>query len=72
MLRPWGGGQDWIQEQTLVLLAHDPVLFLHICLAYTVTQADSIKRNSSETEEHLRLTVAAAENVVFGRSGVVD
>lgn len=55
-----------------MLLAHDPVLFLHICLAYTVTQADSIKRNSSETEEHLRLTVAAAENVVFGRSGVVD
>lgn len=55
-----------------MLLAHDPVLFLHICLAYIVTQADSIKRNSSETEEHLRLTVAAAENVVFDRSGAVD
>ena len=55
-----------------MLLAHDPVLLLHICLAYIVTQADSIKRNSSETEEHLRLTVAAAENVVFDRSGAAD
>lgn len=35
----YGGGYDRIQEQTLVLLAQGPVLFLPICLAYTLCLA---------------------------------